>query len=159
MIRAGALVATAAAFALAGCASAPGAPPSAAASGIELPAGFPLGSWVVTITEQDLRDAGLTDAGLIKENAGTFTRTYAADGTWTIAQVTSEPIRWPVFSGTFRAIGPDRIQETTNFPDQYRGEVIMFTWQREGSGIRLTVVDPPDPILPITTETHAWQPG
>ena len=142
---------------LAGCST--GATSTPTATGVDLPAGFPLGTWTVTMTEQDLRDAGITEPGLLAENTGLFTRTYAADGSWTIAQQTTQPIRWPVFRGTFRATGPNEIEETTVFPTEYAGDVVKITWQREGSAIRLKVLNPPDPILPILTETRAWQPG
>jgi len=142
---------------LAACSIDAGATP--AATSPTLPADFPLGSWTVTFTEQDLRAVGITEVGLLKENAGTFTRTYGADGTWTIAQVTPEPIRWPVFRGTFRSTGPNEIEETTTFPEEYAGDVVRFTWHREGAALRIQVLNPPDPILPILTETHAWQPA
>lgn len=126
--------------------------------GLSVPPDFPIGSWVVTITEQDLRDAGITAPGVIAENTGTITKTYSHDGTWTVVQETKGAVATPVFSGTFRPIGLNGIQETTAFPTDFLGEVVNFTWQREGTGIRFTVVDPPDVILPITTETHVWQP-
>jgi len=126
---------------------------------LPLPDGFPLGAWTVTITEEDLRDAGITDPGLLAENAGVFTKTYAGDGTWTVAQETDAPIRWPVFRGTYRSSGLNEIEEVTTFPEDYAGDVVRFTWAREGANVRFTVVDPPDPILPILTETHPWQPA
>jgi len=124
-----------------------------------LPEDFPLGAWTVTITEDDLRDAGITDPGMLAENTGVFTKTYAADGTWTVAQETDAPIRWPVFRGTYQAIAPNEIEEVTSFPEDYAGDVVRFRWAREGQNVRFTVVDPPDPILPILTETHPWQPA
>ena len=148
---------------VAGCAGPVGAtasppPATTAAQGTGLPAGFPLGSWTITITEQDLRDGGITDAAGLLENTGTFTKTYAPDGTWTVVQDTSAPVRSPVFRGTYRASGPNEIEETTTFPTDFAGEVVRFTWQPEGTGVRFGVVNPPDPILPILTESHAWQP-
>lgn len=124
-----------------------------------LPQDFPLGSWTVTITEQDLRDAGITDPGMLAENTGVFTKTYATDGTWTVAQETDAPIRWPVFRGTYQATGPNQIEEETTFPEDYAGDVVRFTWARDGANVRFMVVDPPDPVLPILTETHPWQPA
>lgn len=138
-------------------ASAPSAPSSAPGSSLADHA--LLGSWKVTITEQDLRDAGITDPGLIAENVGTSTKTYSADGTWVAAVVTPQPVRWPVFRGTWRVSGPAEVEETTTFPEDYAGDVVRFTWQAEGAGIRFDVVNPPDPILPILTETHVWQPA
>ena len=158
----GSLVAVAVA-ALAGCAGAAGGtasppPASTVAQGSALPTGFPLGSWTITITEEDLRAGGITDAAGLIENTGTFTKTYAPDGTWTVVQETSAPVRFPIFRGTYRASGPNEIEETTTFPTDFAGDVVRFTWQPDGTGVRFGVVNPPDPILPILTESHAWQP-
>ncbi len=130
---------------------------SSAGPAISLPPDFPLGTWVITITEADLRAGGITQPGLIAENVGTFTRTARADGTWTVVQ--SDPggrIR-PVFSGTFRPTGDHEYEETTLFPPDYAGEVIRFRWALEGDGLRVEVLDPPDEILPIQTEAHLWE--
>ena len=132
---------------------------SSAPTMLPLPEDFPLGAWTVTLTEDDLRAAGITDPGGVAENAGVFTKTYTADGTWTVAQETDAPIRWPVFRGTFRVIGSNEIEEVTQFPEDYAGEVIRFRWAREDVNVRFTVVDSPDPMLSILTETHPWQPA
>ena len=126
---------------------------------VQVPEGFPLGAWTVTITEKDLRDAGITEPGMLAVNTGVFTKTYGVDGTWTVAQETEAPIRWPVFRGTYLPIGSNEIEEVTQFPEDYQGDVVRFTWTREGANVRFTVVDPPDPILPILTESHPWQPA
>ncbi len=153
------------ALASVGCATAPGATsagtaPSAPATGspIALPADFPIGTWVVTITEQDLRDAGITDPQLLRENTGTFTKTYAADGTFTVVQEAPTPIRWPVFRGTYTPVGADGTEERTTFPSEYVGEVLHYTWKHEGDGIRFTVLDAQDVVLPFTTGAHVWVP-
>ena len=145
----------------AGCtAAAPSGPPPGASSGAaaSVPPGFPIGSWVTTITEADLRAGGITEAAGIRENAGTFTRTYAPDGTWTLVQSATDAVAMPVFRGTWRATGANGIEETTTFPPEYAGDVVRFTWAREGANLRLDVLDPPDPILPIHTEAHPWTP-
>jgi hypothetical protein len=146
-------------LALAALAAACGGVASASPTGFPVPDDFPLGSWTVTITAEDLRAAGITDAGLINENAGVFTKTYNADGTWTVAQETDAPIRWPVFSGTYRVTGPNEFEELTRFPEDYAGDVVRFTWTRDGENVRFSVVNSPDPILPILTEAHPWQPA
>jgi len=133
--------------------------PSNAPSAAAVPDGFPIGTWVVTITEADLRAAGITEPAGIRENSGTFTRTYAADGTWTVVQSSSEPVAMPVFRGTWRASGPNELEETTTFPPEYAGDAVRFTWAREGANLVLRVVNPPDPILPVVTEAHPWAPG
>ena len=159
------LTLAAAAASLMGCGAgaaterpAPAAPASGAVASPSLPADFPLGTWRVTITEADLRAGGLTETGLLAENAGTFTKTFAPDGTWTIVQDSPVALRHPIFRGTYRATGPNEIEETTTFPPEYAGDVVGFTWAREGTGVRFRVVNPPDPILPVVIETHPWLP-
>ena len=123
-----------------------------------LPEGFPLGSWTTTITEEDLRAAGMTDDGLIAENTGVFVTTYSGDGTWSTAQTTDVPIKWPLFQGTYTVAGDGLIDQTTTFPPEYAGDVVRFTWRIEDGALILGVPEPPDPVLPIMTETHPWQP-
>lgn len=147
--------------ACAGATRSPSPPPSPtdAAPGSSLADHPLLGSWKSSISEQDLRAGGITDAGLIAENVGVSTKTYSADGTWVLAYVSPQPVRWPVFRGTWRVSGTGEIEETTTFPEDYAGEVIRYSWERDGAGIRFDVINPPDPVLPILTETHAWQPA
>jgi hypothetical protein len=140
--------------------SAPASVPAVAAPSLAaLPDGFPIGSWTSTITEEDLRGAGMTDAGLIKENTGVFTTTFASDGTWSTAQTTDAPIRWPLFRGTFKVAGDGLIDQTTAFPPDYAGDVVRFTWRMENGALVLGVPEPPDPFLTILTEMHPWQPA
>ena len=112
-----------------GC-SAPAAspPPGSASAPAELPADFPLGSWTTTITEEDLRAAGLTDIGALSENAGTFTMTLGEDGTWTTTQESDARIRWPVFRGTYEVTGPATFQQRTDFPPDFAGDLVDFEW-------------------------------
>lgn len=146
-----------------GCSAGPAASPSPAsvapsASAISLPAGFPLGTWTSTINEADLELAGLT-GGEVGENSGVFTLTLLADGTWSMAQDTDAPIRWPVFRGTFIPTGPNRMEQVTTFPPDYAGDVVSFDWALDDGNLLLEVVDPPDPILPIVIESHPWAPA
>ena len=152
----------------AGCgASPPESPLPAATNGavtpaptaIVLPADFPVGSWVVTITEQDMRDGGITDAALIRENIGKFTKTYGSDGTFTLTQDAPNPVEWPVYRGTFTPTGADGIEERTTFPPEFVGEVLHYTWKREGRVVRFIILDAQDPMLPIVTNTYPWQPN
>jgi hypothetical protein len=126
---------------------------------IELPADFPLGAWTSTITEADLEAAGISDPNVLQENAGTFTTTFAADGTWSTVMDTTEPIRWPVFRGTFTPIADGEMEQITTFPPEYAGDVVRFTWRMDGDDLVLGVPEPPDPILPIVVETHPWEPA
>ena len=135
------------------------APMVGTTSTVALPDGFPVGSWTSTITEEDLRKAGMTDAGLLKENAGVFTTTFASDGTWSIAQATDVPVKWPLFRGTFTVAGDGLIDQTTTFPPDYAGDVVRFTWRMEDGALVLGVPEPPDPVLRILTEMHPWQPA
>jgi hypothetical protein len=129
-----------------------------APSAAGIPAGFPLGAWTTTITEDDLRAAGVTDAGELNENTGEFTLTMSEDGTWTTAQVTDAPVRWPVFEGTWTATGPGGFSQVTTFPTDFSGDVVDFTWKIDDGSLILKVVTPPDHILPIIMESHPWHP-
>jgi hypothetical protein len=161
----------AAAAIVAACSTTPGsptavpageAPPAVATdspSVAAIPDGFPLGAWTTTITVDDLKAAGVTNEGELNENSGVFTLTMAEDGTWTTAQVTDAPIRWPVFEGSWTATGPDGFSQVTTFPTDFAGDVVDFTWKIEDGALILKVVTPPDHILPIIMETHPWQPA
>jgi hypothetical protein len=164
----GALAIVAAIFAA--CSTTPGATsrtsgPSPAdsvaspSSTIGLPDGFPIGSWTTTLTEADLRAGGITSEGELGENAGVFTTTFAADGTWTSTQDTDAAVKWPVFRGAWTATGADSFSQRTDFPADFAGDVVDFTWKVEGGDLLLEVVNPPDPILPIVVETHPWKPA
>jgi len=66
------------------------------------------------------------------------------------------PVLNPVFGGTFRVNG-DRLVAITEFPEQYRDAGIAYTWRLEPDGsVRFEVVDPPDPIIAVVTNTHPW---
>ena len=137
---------------------APTLAPSAGQAVVPIPAGFPLGSWTSTITKVELQAGGVTDASLLQENAGSFTQTFNADGTWISAQVSTDQAHLPVFSGTFRVSGDHRFEQTTIFPPEYAGDVVSFTWQLDNGALTLRVPDPPDPMLKVITEANPWQP-
>ena len=88
----------------------------------------------------------MTDAGLIKENAGVFTTTFASDGTWSMAQTTDAPIKWPLFRGTFEVVGDGSFDQTTTFPPDYAGDVVRFTWRMENGALVLGVPGPTGPL-------------
>ena len=145
-----------------GAAPATGVPataPATAGTAMELPADFPLGAWTSTITEADLEAAGITDPNILQENAGTFTNTFAADGTWSSVMDTTAAVKWPVFRGTFTPVGEGEMEQVTTFPPEYAGDVVRFTWRMDGDDLVLGVPDPPDPILPIVVESHPWEPA
>ena len=143
----------------------PGGPATAAPtvasspSAAVLPAGFPLGIWTTTITESDLRTGGVTLDGELTENSGVFTMTLGQDGTWTVAQETDAPIRWPVFRGTYSASGATTFEQVTTFPPDFAGDVVAFEWRVEGGNLLLEVPNPPDHILPVIMELHPWEPA
>ena len=116
----------------------------------------PFGSWTATLTEADLRAAGITDAPVITENIGTFTFTVAADGTWTVAQRADHPVRWPVFRGrwTLPAVGLLAIE--TEFPEDYAGEQALLRWSIDDAGLHVLALTPPDPLLKAQWESHPW---
>jgi hypothetical protein len=124
-----------------------------------LPDGFPIGSWTTTITEADLLAGGITDEGDLIENAGVFTTTFAEDGTWTTTQDTDATVKWPVFRGTWTATSADTISQRTDFPGDFAGDVVDFTWKIEGGDLLLKVVNPPDQTMPVVVETHPWKPA
>ena len=139
--------------------SAPPAAPTVGSTGlVALPDGFPIGSWTSTITEEDLRGAGMREA-LIMENVGVFTTTFSPDGTWSTAQATDVPVKWPLFRGTFTVPGDGVIEQTTTFPPDYAGDVVRFTWRMDNGALVLGVPEPPDPVLRVMTEMHPWQPA
>lgn len=140
----------------------------AAASGstIGLPAGFPVGTWSITITEEDLAAVsdeslariGMSRDNLHKENTGVFKTTFGPDGTWSTVQDTDRPVKWPVFRGTFTPIGEDAFDQVTTFPPDFAGDVVRFTWRIEAGQLHMAVADPPDPVLPVLIGAHPWSP-
>ena len=143
----------------ASAASASGATGSPSASPAQsLPADFPLGSWTNYLTEGDLRAAGYTDTPMINENVGSSTLRLSADGTWTIAVESSQPMRWPVFRGTYAVMGASAFRMWTTFPPDFAGEVIDLEWSYEDDRLLLRAIDPYDPIIHVQYETHPWQP-
>jgi hypothetical protein len=155
---------------LSACTSAPPGSTSATAatsgSAIVLPSGFPVGAWTTTITAEDLAAVsdeslatiGMSRDNLVKENAGVFTTTLGADGTWSTVQDTDAQVKWPVFRGTYTPVGDDAFDQVTTFPPDFAGDVVRFTWRIEAGQLHLTVPDPPDPVLRIITEAHPWSP-
>jgi hypothetical protein len=139
---------------------------SPAGSAIELPAGFPIGTWTTTITAEDLlaidpadlAAIGMSEQDLVKENAGRFSTTFAADGTWSTLQESDQPVKWPVFRGTFTPVGADAFDQVTTFPPDFAGDVVRFNWRIDDGLLYLTVPEPLDPIMPIVTEAHPWSP-
>ena len=119
----------------------------------------PLGSWTVTITAEDFRQAGLTNEGGTDENSGTFTFTVNSDGTYTEAQEADQPVRWPVFRGTWTETLPGTLELRTTFPPDFVGEVVVIGWARDGDDLRLRLVSPNEPFLKVHFETHPWSPA
>lgn len=150
---------------VAGCSTPPGgssgSPGSTASntSPAAVPADFPIGSWTTTLTEADLRAGGITGEGELGENSGVFTLTLGEDGTWTTAQEADIEVRWPVFRGTWTATGPNSFRQVTEFPADFAGDVVDFTWALEDGSLLIAVVNPPDPVLPVIMETHPWTPA
>lgn len=148
-----------------GCAAPPGATNPSVTAAIPGSNGgpgigdVPLGSWTLTLTDEDLRAAGITDVGAVAENTGTFTFTIAPDGTWTVAQAASQPLRWPVFRGSYTVIGENRLEMRTTFPPDYAGEVVSIQLTEVAEGLAIEVLSPPDPLLRAQWESHVWAPS
>ena len=148
---------------LVGCGSPGGSGPTGSAgparSGSAIPADLPLlGTWTVEVTKGDLEAGGVADPGTRNENSGRFTWTFKPDGTWTSVQesLDGSPVINPVFRGEFSVDGAT-LTATTTFPEQYRDEGLDYSWAVEGDELRLDVLNPPDPIMPLVVETHPWK--
>ena len=143
-----------------GCAAPSGTAPvpgqGAGGSGSAAAGSVPIGVWTSILTADDLRGAGFTEAGLIAENTGTFTLTIAGDGTWTVAQEAAEPVRWPVFRGTWTATSTDTLTMRTEFPTDYSGDTVTVSWSSGPEGLNTRVLSPPDPLLRLQWERHPW---
>jgi hypothetical protein len=115
------------------------------------------GTWVTEITGDDLAAAGITDAGLVDENTGRFTTSFHEDGTWDQLQesLTGASVTHPVWKGTW-TVEDDELVQVTTFPPQYAGDRVRFTFSADGDTLRLRIQDPPDPMLPVVTDTHPW---
>ncbi|HET9851848.1 MAG TPA: hypothetical protein VFP56_05015 [Candidatus Limnocylindrales bacterium] len=110
------------------------------------------------MTRADLAAGGISDPGLQNENAGRFTWTFAPDGSWTSIQQSLDgaPIANPVFRGTYAFEG-DTLVARTAFPEQFADAGLHYTWVVTGDEVSFDLLDPPDPILPITMESHPWR--
>jgi len=138
-----------------------GAPGSGApaGSGSVIPADLPLlGTWTVEVTKGDLEAGGVADPGARNENSGRFTWTFKPDGTWTEVQesLDGSTIINPVFRGLFSVSGAT-MTATTTFPEQYRDAGLDYAWTVEGDELRLDILNPPDPVLPLVVEAHPWK--
>ncbi|MEO7663889.1 MAG: hypothetical protein ABIV26_02095 [Candidatus Limnocylindrales bacterium] len=146
------------AVALAGCSSGGASPSAGRASHAPAPSGFPmLGSWVTTVTKDDLRAGGISDPGLLNENSGTFTWTFEADGTWRSVQASLDgsPVRAPVFSGWYVVEAPG-MRQVTDFPSQYAGEATVLAFEVDGASATVTVRDPADRVIELVVGSHPW---
>lgn len=136
------------------------------ATPLALSAGFPIGTWTTTISAEDLRAVdptalagiGMSEEDLVRENAGTFTTTFAADGTWTTVQKSDQLVKWPVFRGSFVPVGTSAMIQTTTFPPEFNGDAVEYTWRVENGLLYLAIPEPPDPVLAVVTAAHPWSP-
>ncbi len=150
------------AFALGACTGTPAAT-SGAATAVPTSAGSDpvdsaiVGAWTTSVTKGDFESAGLTDPGLQNENSGTFTWTFAADGTWTQVQesLDGSPINSPIFRGTYTVDGASLVA-VTEFPEPYRDSGLHYTFAVDGTSATFDLLDPPDPVLPVIVELHSW---
>lgn len=116
-----------------------------------------VGAWQTAITMADLEAGGVADPGLQTENSGRFIWTFTPDGKWTQIQQSLEGAKLnnPVFGGTWTVDGGNLVA-VTEFPTEYRDSGLHYTWAIEGSELRVDLLDPPDPMLPIIMEAHPW---
>ena len=141
---------------VAGCSALDGAP---SGSHPATQGGSPLvGTWQTTLTKDDLKGGGISDPGLLNENAGRFTRTFLADGTWTSAQesLDGSSIHNPVWRGPYTVEG-DEIRLQIDFPSEYQGETERYRWVIDGNELRMTMLEPSDdPLARLINERHPW---
>jgi hypothetical protein len=153
-----AAIAASALLVVTGCAPGSGGSSTGATSG-PAPSGAEalVGSWQTTITKDDLRGGGITEAGLLNENSGIFTWTFRADGVWTNAQMSQDgsAIDAPVFRGTYWIEG-DTLVAVTEFPSQYRDAGLHYHWHVTGQQLVVDLLDPPDPTAALIAELHPW---
>ncbi len=147
-------------LAIAGCgplAAALASPAAGSPRGSATAANPLVGTWVSTITRDDLRAAGITAEGLLDENSGRFTWSFLPDGTWTQRQdaLDDTAINAPVFEGTYELDGGQFIQRTT-FPEEYLGDRLVFSWRIDGDELQLELLNPDDEIVPVVMEAHPW---
>lgn len=152
------------AFLIVGCAAQSGATRTSTVGSPVATAGsalgdVPSGTWTMTLTEEDLRAAGFTEPGALAENTGTFTLTMTPDGGWTMAQIAAQPVKWPVFRGTFAVTGEDTIAMRTTFPPDYAGDVISVKLTESPDGVGMKLLSPDDPLLRVQLESHVWAPS
>jgi len=116
-----------------------------------------VGTWQSTITKDDLRSAGISDPGLLNENAGRFTRSFLADGTWAMAQesLDASPIHNPAGRGTYTVEG-NELRLKIEFPTDLQGVIERYRWSLDGKELRLTMLEPDDQLARIGAETHPW---
>lgn len=145
-----------AALLLASCSASGGRPSgSRSATQVESPV---VGTWQMTVSKDDLKGIGISDPGTLNENAGRFTRSFLADGTWTSAQesLDSSPIHNPAWRGTYTVEG-DEIRVQIEFPTEYQGDLERYRWTVGGGELQLTMIEPTDdPIARLLTEAHPW---
>ena len=160
--RSGAIALIVLAISVAGCGTpAPSNPPATTGAGAStpaVPADFPLiGTWVTSVTKDDLAAAGIADPRAQNENSGRFTWTFNADGTWTQVQesLDGSPINSPVFRGTY-AISGSELVATTQFPEQYADSGLRYTWELDGDAVTFDLLNAPDEVLPVIIETNGW---
>jgi hypothetical protein len=143
-----------AALVVAACGASGGGPSGSRGAQVESPL---VGTWQMTVSRDDLQGAGISDPGLLNENAGRFTRTFRADGTWTSAQesLDGSPIHNPAWRGTYTIEG-DEMRVQIEFPTEYQG-MERYRWTIQESELRLTMLEPTDdPIARLGAEAHPW---
>ncbi|MEO8274045.1 MAG: hypothetical protein ABI620_08255, partial [Chloroflexota bacterium] len=116
-----------------------------------------IGSWITSVTKDDLATGGVTDPAARNENSGRFTWTFGADRTWTTVQesLDGSPINNPIFRGTW-TVDAGTFVMTTEFPAEYKDSGLHYTWTIDGNALTLDLLEPPDPLLPLVVETHPW---
>jgi hypothetical protein len=118
----------------------------------------PAGRWTTTVTEDDLRDAGVTDPALIAAHAGSYRLVLVTDGTWTRIHEPSASAGSSVWRGTWTA-APDRIRLITAGPAERRGEVLDATWRVREGRLVLRVDEAPADVIRAAVEAHPWAPA
>lgn len=114
------------------------------------------GIYEVTTTEDDLHAAGVTDATVIAETAGTYYWTFD-DGTWTYEQVSDQPLETPNALGTYTIDGDTYTHHWSEGGDDVTTATIEVL--PDGS-LQFTNIVDADPafqqISEVTFGLHPW---
>ncbi len=114
------------------------------------------GIYEVTITQEDLRAAGVTEPAALAEHAGTYYWTFA-DGVWAYEQVSDQPLENPNARGTYTI---DGAQYTHNWSDDAADVTTATVAVTSELALQFTDIADADPAFQQISEAifglHPW---